>query len=151
MGKLSLKESLENDQRPCHGSVIAITGPKALIHEMEKDLKADGNKKGFEKVYVFDLPDNYGEFPSNVGYVVDNYYDIESDQEDDALDSHMKKCLGAVVEFNDIRMKFLDKMGFTKIEGFLHGNMEGEKVYALVGFVRAWPPSISIVPAVSIN
>ena len=135
-----MTDFLKNDDREVVGSIIVIAGPKRETHDMWKELKPL-----FEKYVVFDVTDDYGEFPDTQGYTAKQFSEMESSMEDPALFPFMTKCLDAVMEYNASRVSMMDKLGYHDIEGFIHTPKFGGKIFAVVGMVRAYKPRVAIV------
>jgi len=124
------------DGRDVYYSILVLCGPRNL----EEAVGLAELRESFNKVIMFNIPDDYGEFPDTSGYTSENFKNMESDSEDPALFRKMQKCVDAVVEYNNKKIKHLDKMGFTEIEGILTGPKFGGKVFAVSGIVKAIPP-----------
>ena len=135
-------KSLEHDARDVSGSVIAVAGPDVFL----KQMGLDELRNMFNKVRVFTIPDDYGEFPDTSGYDRDDWETLESDMEDPALFKTMQKCLDCVLDYNNKKIKQLDKRGHRNIEGFLHTPKFGGRVFAVAGVVRSSSPDTIIYP-----
>jgi len=124
----------------CYGSVIAVAGPTKEIQNMKESFKM------FDKIYTFDVPDDYGEFPDTTGYTREDFDKIESIMEDPALLPYMTKCVDAVMEYNNTRSASLEKLGYIDIEAVLQAPKFGGRIFAAVGFVKAFEPQRIISP-----
>jgi len=135
MKNWTILDELKADQRPMVASCLALVGPKqdlADIHDKLKDM--------FERIYIFHVPDDYGEFPDTTGYSKENWESLESTMEDPALYPFMTKAVDAIVEFNNNRMTTLDRLSCRDIESFVHAPKFGGKIWAVAGFIRAFEP-----------
>ncbi len=130
-----------------HWSCIVLAGPKRLTDEITNDEL----REMFDEVHVFDIPDDYGIFPDTTGYDREDFATIESDMEDPALYAYMTKCMDCAIDFTTRRGDIADKLGYRGIEQSIHWPKEGSPVFAVTGHVTASTPSVSIVPAVSVN
>lgn len=143
----NIKRVLDSDRRPCVGAVIAITGPKWEIRKMANNMK-----DRYDRVIELPLPDDYGEFPDLTGYMAKDFQHLETEAEDPALHPYMQNALDAVVQWSGDRMTALEKAGYSDIEGFMHAPTFGGRIWAIAGFIRAWPaghferPSLIVVP-----
>ena len=124
------------DGRDVYYSILVLCGPRHL----EEALHLAELRQKFSKVIMFNIPDDYGEFPDTSGYTKKDFKKLELDMEDPALFKYMQKCVDAVVEYNNKKVKHLDKMAFTEIEGILASPKFGGKVFAVAGLVKAIPP-----------
>lgn len=124
------------DGRDVYYSILVLCGPRHLKGE----LGLDELKQNFNKVIMFNIPDDYGEFPDTSGYTSENFKDMESDSEDPALFKQMQKCVDAVVEYNNKKIKHLVRMNFREVEGILASPKFGGKVFAVAGIIKAIPP-----------
>jgi len=138
-------QDLEQDDRELYSSILVLTGPKSII--LSEEMELPKLKEMFDKVLTFFIPDDYGEFPDTSGYTAENWEELESELEDPALFRYTQKALDAVVEFNEKRMKQMDKRGYTEIEGFLHVPKFGNRVFAVGGFVRGYSPKLIMTPS----
>ena len=125
--------------RQVFGTVIAIAGPKNLT-----GLIKDKLKELYDQIYIFDVPDDYGEFPDTTGYTSENFEEFESEVEDSNLYPFMTKCIDAVMEYNNKRMNTLVNLGYIQVEGFLHAPKFGGKVFASAGIVKAFAPNFKL-------
>lgn len=125
-----------NDKRDIQGSIIALAGPKRDIESIKPNID-----KMFEKVIIFNIPDDYGEFPDTTGYEADNYTEFVSDMEDSNLYPYMMKCIDAVDDYNSSRSTILEKLGYRDIEAILTAPKFGGKVWCVAGIIKAFPIS----------
>ena len=131
----TILDDLKDDDREVCGSVLAVVGPQKLLEDMEDPLK-----ECYEKLHLFYIPDDYGEFPDTLGYTSKNWKTLEQDMEDPNLFPFMQKALDAVLDFNNKRQDTLDRLGYRDVESFLHAPKFGGKIWAAAGFVRAYSP-----------
>lgn len=139
MKKKDPRDQFKDDPRDVFGTVIAIAGPKDLTGMIKDQIK-----ELYDQVYIFDVPDDYGEFPDTSGYTSENFEQFESEVEDGALYPFMTKCIDAVMDWNTNRSNTLDRLGYQYIESFLHAPKFGGKVFACGGFIRAFAPGFKI-------
>lgn len=124
------------DGRDVYYSILVLCGPKHLREE----LSIDELKQNFNKVLMFYIPDDYGNFPDTSGYTAENFKNMESDSEDPALFKQMQKCVDAVVEYNNKKIKHLVRMDFREVEGIIASPKFGGKIFAVAGIIKAIPP-----------
>ena len=124
------------DGRDVYYSILVLCGPRHL----ESELGLEELRQNFSKVVMFVIPDDYGEFPDTSGYTSEKFKDLETDVEDPALFKQMQKCVDAVVEYNNKKIKHLVRMDFTEVEGIIASPKFGGKVFAVAGIVKAIPP-----------
>src|SRR4030065_2229844 len=115
-----------NDRRDVLGSIMALVGPKNETNKIKSNME-----KMFDKLVVFDIPDDYGEFPDTTGYEADDYTQFESDMEDSNLYPYMMKCIDAVEDYNNSRSKTLEILGYRDIEAILTAPKYGGKVWCV--------------------
>jgi len=128
-----------------HRSVIAIAGPQRLVKNMKADLE---HANLFELIHVFEIPDDYGEFPDTTGYTAENWETMESVMEDPALYPFMTKCMDVCLDFTNKKEKELDILGHDEINKFVHWPKFGGKVFAVTGHVVS---NGMKVPAISLQ
>ena len=127
------------DGRDVYYSILVLCGPRHL----EEAVGLAELRQSFSKVVMFNIPDDYGEFPDTSGYTSKEFATMESDSEDPALFKHMQKCVDAVVEYNNKKSKHLDRMGFTEVEGIIASPKFGGKVFAVAGLIKGIPPGMN--------
>ena len=132
-----------------HWSMIAIAGPKAEIWQIKKDLE---QAKMFDKVVLFDVPDDYGEFPDTTGYTEENWEAITLDQEDGSLYGFMTKCMDACLDFSNKQADLADRLGLVEIHKNVHWPKFGGNIFAVTGHVTAVQAANRLIfPGVSLN
>jgi len=114
---------------------MAIAGPRREIEQMNLNELSEM----FGHVEVFEVPDDYGEFPDTTGYTEERWENIVLDQEDGAVFPFMTKCMDCCMEFVNKRVDIADKLGFVNIEKNVHWPKFGGKVFAVTGHVTAQP------------
>ena len=132
-----------------HWSMIAIAGPKREIWQIKKDLEQG---KMFDKIVLFDVPDDYGEFPDTTGYTAENWETMTSDQEDGSLYGFMTKCMDACLDFSNKQADLADRLGLIEIHKNVHWPKFGGNIFAVTGHVTAVQAANRLIfPGVSLN
>jgi len=119
-------------------SIIAFVGPR---HEISR---IQGLDEMFDKVMLFDIPDDYGEFPDTSGYTKENWGHLESAMEDPALFGHMTKCMDAVLDWTNSRASIAAQMFYQNVENLIMWPKFGGKIFAVAGVVKAHKPNLTI-------
>ncbi len=123
------------DGRDVYYSILVLCGPRfAVSAELDAELR-----QTFSKVIVFIIPDDYGEFPDTSGYTRKDFAKMKLENEDSGLYKYMTKCVDAVNEYNDKKMKHLDNLGFREIDASFSCPNFGDKAFAATGIVKAIP------------
>ena len=99
----------------------------------------------YNDVYVFKVPDDYGEFPSTEGYTAENFAQMESSVEDPALFKFMQKCMDSVMDRVDRKFERFCTQYPGCVEKVIHWPKFGGKVFAVVGFVKVYPHAITLI------
>jgi len=130
-----------------HKAIIAVAGPTRET----KGIKGVLLKEGFDEVHIFDVPDDYGEFPDTTGYEREDWATIESDMEDPALFPFMTKCMDACLQFTLKWERTFDLLGHVHIENNLHWPKFGGKVFAVTGHITSFKPDMQALVNVPIS
>ena len=126
-----------------HYSIIAIAGPQREIAGLKEKLPE------FSEVRVFDVPDDYGEFPDTSGYVKEDWESVVLHKEDGSLYSYMTKCMDCVLEFTNKRAVTMDSLGYMDIAATVHWPRFGGSVFAVTGHITGRAPNWQIRPKMS--
>ena len=114
-----------------HWSIFVVISPPLLARQIVNKEIEDI----FDEVKIFEIPDDYGEFPDTTGYTADNWETMSSDVEDSNLYPYMTKAMDAALEFVNRRYKTADKLGFKSLEKHIHWPKFGGKIFAVTGHV----------------
>jgi len=113
-----------------HWSIIAIAGPRREIADTKKALEDT-----FDEVHIFEVSDDYGEFPDTSGYTAENWEEMQTEIEDGNLFPIMTKCMDCALDYTNKKERAADMLGCYDIKKSVHWPKFGGKIFAVTGHV----------------